>query len=825
MSSLPVAEVLPRLHEVLSRGANAVLVAPPGAGKTTTVPLALLEHGAEWLGEGRLIVVEPRRVAVRAAAARMAALLGEKPGETVGYRTRIDRAISAKTRIEVVTEGLLVRRLLRDPLLDGIQAILFDEVHERSLDGDTALGFALDVQRSFRPELRLVAMSATLEGALFTERLQAPLIESKGRQYSVEVRYRRDIAHVRDVPEHCAQAIKTIWAHEEGSVLAFLPGVGEIRRTQTALGEGYPVFPLYGEQSVEDQQRALDPTSGRRIVLATSIAETSVTVPGVRVVVDGGWRRLPQRDPSTGLPKLQSRRISRATAEQRAGRAGREAPGIAVRLWSEMTQRGLIVQEVPAIREADLCDFALVASAWHDAMGTPPLELPLIEAPSDGALAGAYELLRQLGAVDKAQALTPLGRQMAGLGTHPRLAAMLCAAQTEREQVTAACLAALLEERDPFRHPAGKALSSVDIRQRLALFSSDDSRVPRHVARLLRQSAQRFLRRLGLVKLAMLDPDTACAGRLIAAGFPDRLAQRTSNEGRYRLAGGGSARVAVSDDLARETLLAAAMFHVKRGTEITLAAPITLEEFPPSVMAQLTEQQEGSFDGHSGRVIMRQRLRLGALILRDRNAPATPQEAQPALMEKVRSDIGRFLTWTASARQFQARVAWARAHYAPDLSDLSDEGLVQSMDWIEPWLGGIDRLAQLQELDVYAMLQACLDYQQKQELDRQLPAHVALQAGRHAIDYTGTIPALAARAQAFYGTTRLPQLVGGKVPLHAVLLSPAGRPQAVTADLERFWQQGWLDMRRDMRGRYPRHDWPENPAQAVPSRPKKRPHH
>ncbi|GBQ06351.1 ATP-dependent helicase HrpB [Saccharibacter floricola] len=822
LPSLPVAEILPRLHDVLEHGANAVLVAPPGAGKTTTVPLALLEHQAAWLGGGRIIVVEPRRVAVRAAAARMAALLGQKPGETVGYRTRTDRAVSAQTRIEVVTEGLLVRRLLSDPLLDGVSAILFDEVHERSLDGDTALAFALDVQRSFRPELRLVAMSATLEGKIFTQRLNAPLIESAGRQYPVELRYRRDLTHQRELPERCAEAIRSIWSEEDGSILAFLPGVGEIRRTEAALGERYPVFPLYGEQSVEDQQRALDPTSGRRIVLATSIAETSVTVPGVRVVVDGGWRRLPQRDPSTGLPKLQSRRISRATAEQRAGRAGREAPGIAVRLWSEMMQRGLMVQEIPAIREADLCDFALITAAWQEAMGTAPLELPLIESPAEGALAGAQELLRSLGALDGADKLTSLGRAMARLGTHPRLAAMLCAAQTEREQVTASCLAALLEERDPFRRPMSKASPTVDIGQRLALFAREDSRVPRSVTRLLRQSAQRFLRRVGVKETRTLEPDPHYAGRLIAAGFPDRLAQRTSSDGRYRLAGGGSARVPVSDDLSREKLLAAAMFHVKRGTEITLAAPVTVEDFPPSVRAQLTEQREGSFDGTSGRVIMRERLRLGALILRDRNAPATPAEAQPALMEKVCADLPRYVNWTTSARQFQARIALARTHYAPDLPDLSDDGLAASPEWLEPWLGGIDRLSQLQELDVVAMLQACLSYPQRQELDRQLPATVALKGGRHAIDYTGTIPALSTRAQAFYGTTRLPELVGGKVPLHAVLLSPAGRPQAVTADLARFWQEGWLDMRRDMRGRYPRHDWPENPAQAEPSSPKRR---
>lgn len=814
IASLPVVEILPRLYDILEHGTNAVLVAPPGAGKTTIVPLALLEREAVWLGQGRLIVVEPRRVAVRSAAVRMAALLGERTGQTVGYRTRIDRVVSTQTRIEVVTEGLLVRRLIADPLLEGVSGVLFDEVHERSLDGDTALAFVLDVQRSFRPDLRLLAMSATLEGEIFTTCLKAPLLESKGRQYPVEVQYQPDIMQHRDLPERCCQVIRRLWSDKEGSILVFLPGVGEIRRTQAILGEEFPIFPLYGEQPVEEQYQALDSASGRRIVLATSIAETSVTVSGVRIVIDGGWRRLPQRDPSTGLAKLQTRRISRATAEQRAGRAGREAPGLAVRLWSEMTQRGLMVQEVPAIREADLSDFALVTAAWQEVMGTAPLDLSLIEAPPVGALAGGQEIVRALGALDSQNRLTPLGHKMVNLGTHPRLAAILCAAETPREKVTAACLAALLEERDPFRSKIGHISPPIDIRQRLSLFSHDDPRAPRGITHVLRHSAQRFLRRMGEKAMRALSPDMECAGRLIAAGFPDRLAQLTSQAGRYRLAGGGSARVASSDELAHEKLLAAAVFHVKRGTDMTLAAPVTVETLPASVTAQLTERREGSFDGPSGRVIVRQRLRLGALVLRDRHVPATPEDVQPALVAKVQADLPRYLEWTKGARQFQARVALARAHYAPQIPDISNEALVQSMVWLVPWLPGIDRLSQLKELDVQAMLKACFSYEELQELERQLPAFVTLKAGRHMIDYTGAIPALSARAQAFYGTTRLPSLVGGIVPLHAVLLSPAGRPQAVTADLERFWKNGWVDLRRDMRGRYPRHNWPENPAEA-----------
>ncbi|MBS0982538.1 ATP-dependent helicase HrpB [Gluconobacter cerinus] len=817
---LPVTAVLPDLLKTLEQQPNAVLVAPPGAGKTTLTPLALLK--APWLAGQKIILVEPRRVAVRGAAARMASTLGERPGETVGFRTRTDSAVSGRTRIEVVTEGLLVRRLLADPTLDGVGAVLFDEVHERSLDLDAALAFCLDLQRELRPDLRILAMSATPDGRAFTNLMNAALIESEGRQYPIDIRYTRDVMHPRDLPEACARAIRQAFTEEEGDILAFLPGVGEIRRTQALLGDAVPVFLLHGEQTTEDQDRAIAPSDRRRVVLATSIAETSVTVSGVRIVVDGGLRRAPRLDSNTGLSRLETLKISRATATQRAGRAGRQSPGIAIRLWSEATQRSLRPQDAPEILVADLTDFALVTAAWQDVMGTAPDMLPLLDAPPAGVLAGGRELLRELGALNEAGQITALGKRMVGLGTHPRLAAMLCAAKTIPERVTAACLAALLEERDPLRPrpnmPSG-ASAGADIRTRLALFERDDPRADRASLFHMRQAAKRFLRRMGGKDLP-LSPMPSHAGPLLAAGFPDRVAQAAGEIGRFRLAGGGSARVQANDGLAREKLLAAAAFHTRTSTEITLAAPLDAEHLPQTLLDRTMEQVETSLDGASGRIIARRRLRLGALILRDRNTEVTPEEAQALLLQQIAADLARALNWSEPAFQFQARVAHARATYAPHLPDLSMVALADNLAWLEPYLAGCDRLTQVKALDLLSILRARMDYSDLSALDRKLPPRLTLKASTHDIDYTGAVPTVSARAQAFYGTAGTPLLADGAVPLQCALLSPAGRPQAITADLAGFWKGNWSDMRKDMRGRYPRHDWPEDPATAEPPKPR-----
>ncbi|AQS87641.1 DNA helicase [Neoasaia chiangmaiensis NBRC 101099] len=825
LPDLPVTAALPELERALASGRNAVLVAPPGAGKTTLAPLYLLQ--APWRTDGRIVVVEPRRVAVRSAAHRMASLLGEETGDTVGFRTRTDSAVSASTRIEVVTEGLLLRRLLTDPLLDGVAAILFDEVHERSLDLDTALAFALDLQRSFRPELRLVAMSATTDGRAFASLLDGELIESEGRQYPIDIRHaKRDIAAPRELADTMARAVREAFETEQGDILAFLPGLAEIRRAERALAD-LPalVLPLHGELATTEQDRALRPAAQRKIVLATSIAETSLTVPGVRVVVDGGFHRTPRFDAGSGLSRLETRRISRATATQRAGRAGREAPGIAIRLWTEATGRAMALQDPPEILNGDLGGHRLDVAAWRAAMGTPPDALPLLDTPPQGAVQAADALLRDLGALDGAGHITTTGQAMAVLGAQPRLAAMLCAARTAAEQATAACLAALLEERDPLRPrpaPGQRAITPpADIRARLALIAGDDHAPDADRASLarIRQSAQRYQRRLRLS--GRLAPDPNAAAALIAAGFPDRVAQSRGEPGRYRLAGGGSGRVAANDPLARHTLLAAAALHVRTATDITLAAPLDPENLPRALIDRTTEQVETTLDSTTGSIVARKRLRLGALVLRDRNVTLAPEEAATLLLAQIRGDITGTLDWTDAARQFQARLLLARQHLDPDIPDCGDERLAATVDdWLAPYLSGITRLTQVKALDLLSILRARVPYDTLMQIDRTLPPALDTPGGRLSIDYTAVTPTVSARAQAFYGMRETPRLAHGKVPIQFSLLSPAGRPQAITPDIAAFWQTGWPDMRRDMRGRYPRHDWPENPADATPPRPR-----
>ncbi len=803
LPALPVAEALPALLDSLARRPNAVLVAPPGAGKTTTVPLALMD--AAWRGDGRILVLEPRRLAARAAAARMAFLIGEPVGQTVGYRTRLDSAISAATRIEVITEGLLVRRLLGDPALDGVAAVLLDEVHERALEADLAMALCLDLQRVLRPELRLLAMSATLDGARLSTLLDGPVIESAGRMFPVDVRHAaRDVADVRDLADATARAVRAALLEHEGDILAFLPGMGEIRRAESALaGCGALVLPLHGDLPPAQQDLALRPAEGRRVVLATSIAETSLTVPGVRIVVDGGWRRAPRLDPATGLTRLATLRISRAAADQRAGRAGREAPGVAIRLWTTALHRGLPPYDRPAILEAELSGLLLDCAAW----GTAPGDLPFPDPPPAGALAAAGALLAGLGAVDAAGRITPQGRRMAALGAHPRLAAMMLSAEGPGPAALAADLAALLEERDPLRGRDAPA----DLQLRLDALAggpngASGGDVDRGAVSRIRQQSAAYRRRLGTREGAAGDP-----GPLLAAAFPDRIAQRRGEPGSFRLSGGGGARLPRNDRLADAPLLVVASLDLKASARIRLAAPLDPAALPPSVEAQVTETVESGFDSASGAVLSRRRRRLGALVLEDRTVAADPAATAAALAEAVGRRLDA-LPWTDTARQLQARAARLR-ELDPDTPDLSDSVLAAGVaQWLAPHLLGLSRLADVANLDLHGILRGVLGGQRAARLDRDLPTHLALPGGRAAVDYAQPVPLASARAQAFYGLAATPSLAGGRVKLQLALLSPAGRPIAITADLAGFWRGAWADARKDMRGRYPRHDWPERPS-------------
>ena len=787
-SDLPVREAFPALEAALAAG-NAVLVAPPGAGKTTLVPLHLLDRMA-----GRIVMLEPRRLAARAAATRMAALLGEPVGGTVGYRTRLDSAVSAATRIEVVTEGLLVRRLQSDPGLDGIGLVILDEVHERALAADLALALCLDLQRQLRPELRLLAMSATADGARLSTLMDATVVESAGRMFPVTVQHaRRDIATPRDLPGAVAAAIRDALAAHDGDILAFLPGMGEIRRAQAALdGCGALVLPLHGDLPAAEQDRALRPADTRRVVLATSIAETSLTVPGVRVVVDGGWRRTPRLDAATGLTRLATLRISRAAAAQRAGRAGREAPGTAIRLWSEALHRGLAPFDHPEIMEAELSGLLLDCLAW----GTAPEALPFPDPPAAGPLAAARALLADLGAVAE-DTVTATGRRMAEIGAHPRLAAMMLAARSVPEQAMAADLAALLEERDPLRERDAPC----DVTLRLeALAGRRDA--DRGAVSRIRQAADQYRRRLRVAAPAAGDP-----AALLAAAFPDRIAQRRGDIGSFRLSGGGGAKLPPTDPLARAPLLAVGALELGASARIRLAAPLDPADLPA---ARITESVQSGFDPVSGAVLSRRRRRLGALVLEDRTVPADPQDTARILADVV----GRTLTaldWTDAARQLQARAGLLHGLH-PDVADLSDAQLAAGVrEWLAPHLVGTAKLADVARLDLVSLLRGLLGWDHASRLDRDLPTHLPLPGGRAAIDYCQPVPLASARAQAFYGQRTTPALAGGRVPLQFALLSPAGRPVAITADLAGFWSGAWADVRRDMRGRYPRHDWPEHP--------------
>lgn len=807
---LPIETALPDLVAALDRADRVVLVAPPGAGKTTRVPLALLE--APWRGDGRIVVLEPRRLAARAAAGRMAETLGETVGATVGFRVRMESRVSSRTRVEVVTEGVFTRMILDDPELTGIAAVLFDEFHERSLDGDLGLALALDAQGALRPDLRILVMSATIDGARVAAALgDAPVIVSEGRAYPVETRYLGRSREAR-IEAEMAGAIRTALAEETGSILAFLPGQAEIRRTADMLADrlepGVEIAPLYGALTARDQDRAIRPAEGgrRKVVLATSIAETSLTIEGVRIVIDSGLARVPRYEPGSGMTRLDTVRVSRASADQRRGRAGRTEPGVCYRLWDEPQTAALAAYERPEILEADLADLVLDLAAWGVAS---PDALTFLDPPPKPAWDEAVALLRQLDALDESGRLTEDGRGLRRLPLHPRLAHMVHRAAGEGDGRLAALIAAILSER-------GLGGTSVDLEERLRRLAGDRS----ERAEEARRMAGRWAEAAGVGREDR--PDFSDAGRLLALAYPDRVAQARGGPGSYRLVNGRGAAMEPHEALARQPFLAVAEVQGSAArARILLAATLSTAEIEAEFARHIVEADEVRFDEVADAVRARRVRRLGALVLAERPlADADPDLVARALVEGVRRKGLASLPWTKTTRQVVARVGFARRADPEAWPDLSDATLTETLEtWLAPHLAGRRSLADIRADDLAAALDALLGWQARRELDRVAPTHFVAPTGTHAtIDYEAENgPVLSIRVQELYGLDRHPAVADGRISLLVELLSPAHRPIQVTRDLPGFWRGSWKDVRTDMRGRYPRHVWPEDPTAAAPT--------
>jgi len=822
LSGLPVEECVPDLRRALAEAGSAVLVAPPGAGKTTIVPLRLLDE--PWLAGRRIVVLEPRRLATRAAARRMATLLGEDVGDTVGFVTRDERRVGSGTRIEVVTEGILTRRLQHDPSLPNVGLVVFDELHERNLHADLALALVLDARPALRPDLRLLAMSATLEAAKAAALLgDAPVVESVGRAHDVAVRWVPRRPKER-LDAATAAAVRRAVREEKGDVLVFLPGAADIRRVESsltsagALPPDVDVRPLFGALSAAAQDAALAPSppGRRRVVLATDIAETSLTVEGVHVVVDSGESRTPRFDPRSGLTKLRTGPISRASAEQRAGRAGRTGPGVAYRLWSKLEHAARRPHPDPEISSVDLAGLALELAVW----GADPAGLAFLDPPPARALEEGRALLVALGAIDGSGRPTARGRAMADLPLHPRLARMVVGSVGRDLDPglgwTACVLAALLEDRDVLRgHPDDLP---TDVAERVVLIADSSARHPSAEAGAMRSAARRAgeLARRAAVKRAAVDPGRC--GAVLALAYPDRLAQARGGA-RFRLRNGAGAWVPAGDPLAGEPFLAVAEIDAGRGDgRIRLAAGLDAADIE-AVAEDAEESVTVSWDAARDDLRARVERRLGSLVLAASDAPAAPCAATTrALVGRVRATKLAALRWTGKARALQHRAAFARRTLGDEWPDVSDAGLLASLDeWLAPLLAGATRRADIDAVDVAAALRTRLGHRLARDLDRVAPAGLVIAGGRQvAVDYSGAAPAVSVRVQDLYGTATHPTVGDGRVPVVLHLLSPAGRPVQVTADLPGFWAGSWSEVRKEMAGRYPKHPWPADPLAAAP---------
>ncbi|GGD96692.1 DEAD/DEAH box helicase [Aureimonas endophytica] len=803
LARLPVAEALAPLTEALGAKGAAVLVAPPGAGKTTAVPLHLLS--APFLGKGdRIVLVEPRRLAARAAARRMAELLGEEVGETVGWRMRLDTRVSARTRIEVVTEGVFTRMILADPELAGIKAVLLDEFHERSLDADLSLALALDVKGALRDDLRLLAMSATLDGAKVAALMrEAPVVTSLGRAFPVALRY-RERPGTQTIEDAAAEAVRAALAEEAGSILVFLPGQREIERVAERLAPlaspTLAIAPLYGAMDGREQDLAIRPApSGtRKVVLATSIAETSITIDGVSVVVDAGLRRQAVFEPATGLSRLETVRVSRAGADQRAGRAGRTAPGLAIRLWREEQTAGLEPFDRPEIEAADLSSLVLDCAAWGVA---DPRRLAFLDPPPGAALAEARTLLAELGALDGEGRLTAPGEAMRALPLPPRLARMVVDAPRE-ERLTAARLAVLLTER-------GLGGTDVDLAERLRRFRAERGARAKGAEALARRIAG-----------PGAGEEAGEVGGLLALGFPDRVAAARGARGAFVLANGRGGAVDAISALAGEPFLAVAELQgAARSARIVSAAAIARETIETRLADRVTEELVTQFEPASGEVRARRIRRVGRAVLAERPVPVPAEEGARALAEGIRARGLAGLPFGSDGERLRLRLAFLHASLGAPWPDVGEAALLATLeDWLLPFAPGATRLAAIGAGAVQEGLLALVPPDLRRRLDAFAPSHFEAPTGsRLPIRYEAEGPVLAVRVQELFGLTRHPAIADGRLPLILELLSPAHRPIQITRDLPGFWAGSWRDVRADLRGRYPKHFWPEDPASAAPT--------
>ena len=801
------------MNRALRERGSVVVTAPPGAGKSTLLPLTILESVP-----GKVLMLEPRRVAARQIAERMAWMLGEPVGKTVGYRMRFEHKVSADTRVEVLTEGVLVRRLVDDPGLDGVSVVIFDEFHERSITTDVALALTREARQVLRPDLKILLMSATIDTEALCREMDAPLVESKGKMFPVEVLRGKEEAKPENVAELVARTVREAHGKQEGDILAFLPGEADIRRCAELLGTALAptqVFPLYGMLSASEQRRAIAPSAAgeRKVVLATPIAETSITIEGVRVVVDSGLCRKPVFDPQRGLSRLETVRISLDMAAQRTGRAGRVAPGVCYRLWSLATEQRMAAIRVPEILEADLAPTVLDIAAWGESR---PERLSWLTPPPAYSLSQARQLLQSLDAVDETGRITPHGRRLSALPCHPRVAQMLLKSDTPERKALAADLAALLEEKDPLDTPEAGAY--------LRLKALRDARRSRREGRWNRiaRIAEQY-RDMVRVPEDNGDPDPFEAGALLAAAYPERIAKAWKDGvGRFCLAGGDLAAVDPSDPLAAgEWLAVGSMNAVPGGVgRIFLAAPLGASDLKPYIR----RRDVIAWDSRQGSVVARRESRVGQLPVGTQPLPDVPrEEIDRVICEAARKEGMSMLDFSEEVQNLQRRVAAVAAwHPELELPDLSTETVLErAPEWLPPFLGKASTVAELRRVDLCAALWAILTYPQQQAVDRLAPSHITVPTGSHIrVEYRqgADAPVVRVRLQECFGLVDTPRVDDGRRPVLMELLSPGFKPVQLTSDLRSFWEGTYFEVRKELKRRYPKHAWPDDPLAADPVR-------